>query len=106
MKFSESKILKIGGLRCDNKDCDYIDETINADDYEKLIGLPCPKCNASLLTREDYDALLEVLALEERMIEFGAKFTPKKDENSLNISVKLDMDGSGKIELGEIKIDG
>ncbi len=45
MKASESSIFKIGGLQCDVNGCDYIDTTINADDYKDLIGIVFNKHN-------------------------------------------------------------
>lgn len=40
-------------LKCDAADCDHMEvvETITAD----MVGKPCPKCGANLLTQNDWD---------------------------------------------------
>lgn len=46
-------------LKCDAPGCDHRQDV---DDFsEDMIGLPCPKCGASLLTREDYEYTRDVL---------------------------------------------
>ena len=84
MKASESSIFKIGGLQCDVNGCDYIDTTINADDYKDLIGTPCPKCGASLLTQADYDAIMEMLKMEKTLMDLGISLKPKDSGLLLN----------------------
>lgn len=39
---------RIGGLKCDNPECDYKDDTIDVVDYEQHIDKPCPDCGESL----------------------------------------------------------
>lgn len=41
-------------LKCDAEGCDHVEtvQDITAD----LIGKPCPKCGANLLTKDDYEA--------------------------------------------------
>ncbi len=51
-------------LKCDANGCDHVElvESINAG----LVGKPCPKCGANLLTEEDHSAserMVEVVAL-------------------------------------------
>ena len=102
MKASESTIFKIGGLQCDVNGCDYIDTTINADDYKNLIGTPCPKCEASLLTQADYDAIQEMLKMEKRLKDLGIPLKPKEGEPLFKANIK--MDGSGKTEIQNLEI--
>ncbi len=52
----------VAGLKCDNPNCDYTDMSIKREEYINCIGLPCPKCGESLLTREDY---INVLIMED-----------------------------------------
>lgn len=47
-------------LKCDADGCDHI-ETVPVVS-EGLIGKPCPKCGADLLTREDYDGHTAIIA--------------------------------------------
>lgn len=53
--------IQISGLKCDKDGCDYRDDTIPFDEYEKSIGKPCPKCGESLLTQDDYDVTFRLL---------------------------------------------
>lgn len=43
--------VRVAGLKCDNKECDYQDDTIRYEEYKKYINAPCPKCGHNLLTR-------------------------------------------------------
>ena len=52
-----------GGLTCDNESCDWEDRSILIEDYEKWLNASCPKCGQNLLTQEDYDNTISVLAL-------------------------------------------
>ncbi len=54
--------LNVGGLKCDNIKCDYVDMSIPREKYIDYIDFPCPKCGESLLTREDY---VNVLIMED-----------------------------------------
>jgi hypothetical protein len=62
-RFNEHNNIEIqgGGLKCDNPHCDFEDETIPIEDYEKWINKPCPKCGENLLTQEDYDQTMQIL---------------------------------------------
>lgn len=51
-----------GRLHCDNPRCGYI--LPNALEWgPQLIGLPCPQCDANLLTRKDYEATERAFAI-------------------------------------------
>lgn len=54
--------LTSGGLKCDNVNCDWIDESVTLDDYKNWIDKPCPKCGKNVLTREDYMNVQMVIA--------------------------------------------
>lgn len=41
------------GLKCDNVEYDFKDETIKSIDYEKWVNEPCPKCGDNLLILQD-----------------------------------------------------
>ena len=47
--------IKISGLKCDNPECDYRDDTVNFEEYESRIDSSCPDCGENLLTQEDYE---------------------------------------------------
>jgi ssDNA-binding Zn-finger/Zn-ribbon topoisomerase 1 len=60
--------MKVHGLKCDNPSCDYKDDSIERSEYPRYIDYPCPKCGCSLLTIEDYKALVELEKLDNNPI--------------------------------------
>jgi hypothetical protein len=94
--------MKITGIKCDNKTCDYNDDSIKKEEYLAFINKPCPKCGCNLLTQKDYDTVMlldkitnsfPMRALEKVMSLFGAKTK----------HMEINMDGSGKVAMEEIK---
>lgn len=51
--------VKYSGLKCDC--CDYRDDEVKFEEYEKYINYPCPKCREPLLTKEDYQKCLRLI---------------------------------------------
>ena len=49
------------GIRCDNPNCDFVDETVKLDDLEQWLNKPCPKCGENL-TEQDF---INAIALRE-----------------------------------------
>ena len=50
--------MRVGGLVCDNTECDWEDMSIPEEDYPKWVNVSCPKCGENLLTEEDYQNVL------------------------------------------------
>lgn len=48
------EIAKMGGLKCDNTDCDWSDMSIKVEFYKKYINYKCPKCGDNVFTKKDY----------------------------------------------------
>jgi predicted nucleic-acid-binding Zn-ribbon protein len=91
--------LKIGGIKCDNTDCDYKDMTVSVEDYKDWVDKPCPRCGSNLLTKKDYKATKRLM----RFAKVVNKLIPEKclkEENQ--VSGVISMNGSGKMN---IKID-
>ena len=83
--------LTIKGIKCDAPSCDYRDDDA-VFDADKYLNSPCPKCGASLLTQEDYDAikLWQGVALIVNTL-----YKPPANAEYAKVSVK--MDGTGKM---------
>jgi hypothetical protein len=83
------KLIKsnIRGLQCDNENCDFIDMEIKAVDYSDWIDVPCPKCGRSLLTKADYDAVMNLLKYTTNV---------ERELNGRN-TVSVKMNGSGEM---------
>jgi DNA-directed RNA polymerase subunit RPC12/RpoP len=43
----------VTGIKCDN--CDYRDDSVPFEDYQKYLNKECPKCKSNLLTQSDFD---------------------------------------------------
>jgi len=43
------------GLKCDNPNCDWENESVKMEDYKEWLNKPCPKCGQNVLTEEDYN---------------------------------------------------
>lgn len=55
---SDAIELKIGGVKCDNVKCDFINNDVKIEEYRSYLNAPCPKCGKNLLTQKDYDMVL------------------------------------------------
>lgn len=93
----KNDIIKIigGGIKCDNKKCDYADETVEIKDYKNWLNKPCPKCGSNLLTQADYNNVQELIKL--------ATFINKNEEihesTEKESTITFHMDGSGEVEI-------
>lgn len=56
-----------GVLHCDNEQCNHDLDRGAVEWGEHLIGMPCPMCGESLLTREDYMAAERLFLVIEWM---------------------------------------
>jgi len=88
------------GLKCDAKECDYIDMSIKFEDYPKYINAPCPKCGAPLLTQADYDT---VSALHNLFSNPIMNALEKMIGDKKGTSLKISLDGSGKPKFEPIQ---
>lgn len=90
--------MNIGGLKCDNPECDYIDMSINVNEYEQYVNSKCPKCDEILLTEDDYRNVKFLLGVTE----LANKIFPKRKDDTPTVTMAVNMDGSGEMNL-EIK---
>lgn len=54
MDYKNIEIVSGGGLKCDNPKCDWVEENVPIEDYEKWLNAPCPKCGENVLTDDEY----------------------------------------------------
>jgi hypothetical protein len=79
-----------GGLKCDNPACDWVDPTIQVEDYKDWLNAPCPKCGENVLTEEDFNNTMFLRSIvglvnaipEEKFEEFTKKLSEIRSENS------------------------
>lgn len=94
---TDAVTLTISGIKCDNPDCDYRDDSVTRESYLEYVNKPCPECGSILLTKADFEA---VLVMEGKIIDINA-LTPESMLDGSETKFDLEMDGSGKIVISE-----
>ena len=87
--------LNIKGIKCDNENCDYRDDTVDFKDYGPWLNKPCPKCGTSLLTEED----LNSLTLMVNVGNICNGLIPDVPEDTPKVTITAEMNGTGKVKL-------
>lgn len=87
--------INIGGLKCDNPKCDYVDLNINDDECKKWVNVKCPKCGEILLTEADYNNTKFLLG----MVDLANKIFPKRKDNEKEVTMAVEMNGSGDMNF-------
>lgn len=82
--------LKESGLKCDNTECDWRDDSVVFDNYKEWINKPCPKCGENVLTEEDYE-LAEVLRKTAEFINSLSEEELKEFNESMGINSLQDL---------------
>ena len=90
--------LEISGIKCDS--CDYKDANVCMEDYDKWLNRPCPVCGNNLLTEPDYE-LVQQLTL---FVETQNRNMPANNTNEPMLTATLEMNGSGSIEIENLKL--
>jgi len=91
--------MNIGGIKCDNKECNFNDMTVLFEDYDKWLNKPCPKCGSNLLTQKDYDTvkmLMDITGIINECI-------PDAIEDGQSYKMSADFNGTGKVVFSEIE---
>lgn len=63
--------LEAGGIKCDNPECDYRDDTVKMEDWESYVNKPCPECGENLFTEEDYNKTKNFLNILEGVMSMS-----------------------------------
>lgn len=93
---------KIKGIKCDNPDCDFRDETVEYKDYKNWLNKPCPKCGSNLLTQKDLETIKAIIKLV-KIINWITKPFMSLFKDSKRIKVSAEMNGSGKVYFKRIE---
>ncbi|WP_097005268.1 hypothetical protein [Lacrimispora amygdalina] len=96
------KIKKMGGIKCDNPNCNYKDDTVQASEYPSYLNKPCPICGSNLLTEADFKSFIKIMKVINKINSFGnklPKFIQKWLEKSEEGDMSIDFNGSGKVDI-------
>lgn len=88
--------LTIKGLKCDNKECRYRDDTIHLNEYKLYIDAPCPDCGESLLTKEDYMQVQNIIALVDAVNSMKDLDSEGTEEQK---KVTFNLNGTGEVAI-------
>ena len=89
--------INIGGIKCDNPNCDFMDTSVKVEDYDKWLNRPCPKCGENLLTDDDYRNVQFLLAIEK----IANEIYPKIEDDENIVKATIDMNGTGNINIAD-----
>lgn len=92
----------ISGIKCDNNKCDYRDDSVKVEDYDKWLNKPCPKCSSNLLTEADYNnvqMLLQTAQMINSMTPEQLEALTKNIDNHQTSQMNIEMDGTGKMKI-------
>lgn len=77
------------GLKCDNPVCDWKEETIKVADLKDWINAKCPKCNQNVLTLEDYNNTMLVMATADLLNKFTIEELEEMSKGKTIDDIKL-----------------
>ncbi|MBB6622049.1 hypothetical protein H7E67_01270 [Clostridium gasigenes] len=87
--------MNMGGIKCDNPNCDFNDMNVNAEDYKEWLNKPCPKCGENLLTEEDYRNTKFLL----EMVKVANRIYPKRKDDEEIVTMSVAMNGDGEMDF-------
>ena len=96
--------MKVKGLKCDNPDCDWKDESVEYEEYEKWVGRPCPCCGQNVLTKGDFE-IVKHMALLSKDPVLNAANDAALALGKKEVGVKINLDGTGHISCEEVPAD-
>lgn len=106
---NENLEMNISGLKCDN--CDFRDDSVPFSDYESSIDKPCPNCGESLLTKSDYDSIMQMVQAVEMINSYSeadleaiaANLSQEEIDLALDMMNQLKLTKTGETEDGREK---
>ena len=96
--------IEIKGIKCDS--CDYHDDSVEYKDYPSWINKHCPKCNANLLTQEDFDSCEMMIEMSNNIADNVPMEHLEQMQKSFNDQGLSDSDLHdfvNNLSFGEIK---
>lgn len=89
--------LTANGIKCDH--CDYRDASVLLEDIGEWVDKPCPKCGSNLLTKADYDSVVQI----QELVGMLNVLTPMVEDDDEYSTIGLEMNGTGSVK---VKDDG
>lgn len=103
LNFSDYPTGKYNGLKCDNKECNWIDNTITEEQYPDYINATCPCCGETLLTIETYENVLKNKFFLQNINDIVSQNFIQKENLSSNRSVAFLVKEDGNIDFSSME---
>ena len=91
--------INIGGIKCDNKECNFKDMSVQFEDYDNWLNKPCPKCGCNLLTQKDFDTvkiLIDLTAIVNECV-------PEVAEDEELFKMSVEFNGTSRVVFSDIE---
>ena len=103
----KKQLCSVAGIKCDNPECDYRDDTATYEEYDKWLNKPCPKCGENLLTEADLEATKLIV---EAARALQSEMTPEEikeifEKNQELIRVEFNGTGFEGATVKTVKVD-
>lgn len=93
--------VKIEGIKCDNPGCDYVNTSVNINNFQEWVDKPCPQCGEILLNKSDYKFAKFSIGVSNII----NKILPKRkdDEPDSVMTITKDYDGKLNCKINDDK---
>lgn len=93
----EALQVSIGGIKCDNPNCNYADQSVEFKDYPNWVNKPCPICGENLLTEQDFKTCNFIYNLAQKLNRILPKVSD--EDETKKAKAIMHFDGSGKVDI-------
>ena len=97
---AEAIQMHIGGIRCDNPECNFEDMSVRFENYDQWLNKPCLECGQNLLTDADFSAIKRLIHSLTLLIEK----LPPISLNEQKAKMQLEMNGTGNVNVKTVEI--
>lgn len=93
----EKSLIKVVGIKCDNPECNFRDDSVQYEDYYLWLNKPCPKCGQNLLTEKDFMKCQKIM----KFSKFLGKFIklPKDYNGEMDVKIRVNWNATEEKEL-------
>ncbi len=95
-------------IKCDNPRCDFSIPNESGDpntDTSEYVDMPCPKCDANLLTKKDYQDGLKVMGIINWVNKWFSWLTIFSFRKSEYVKAKIDIHNGVNMKIEKPKKD-
>jgi len=93
------------GIKCDNPECNWKDDTVKQEEYPQYVNKPCPCCGENLMTEECFKEVQKAIHFTNRYNRTAKlicrdyyKAHPEKRQDGLNsVALHAECDKNGKM---------